>query len=189
MGLLRFSYRHVGDGFDPSLGFVPRRGINSYQAGCTYAPRPKGTFIRQMFHELFPSLTTDLDGRWESYRVFIAPVNWRLESGDRFELNVAPAGEQLPEPFEIADGVVIPPGAYHWMRYRVEVGTAAKRKLSGQASWWFGGFYTGTLDQIELEAVLDALAARHLPGRGRARHRAPGRGRLRPDRWSGPGCA
>jgi hypothetical protein len=79
-------------------------------------------------------------------------VNWRLESGDRFELNWAPAGERLTEPFGIADGVVIPPGAYHWNRYRVEVETAAKRKLSGQATWWFGGFYTGTLDQIEIQA-------------------------------------
>jgi len=147
-----FSYRRIGDGFDPSLGFVLRRGINSYVAGCTYAPRPKGTFIRQMFHEFFPTLTTDLHGRWESYRVFMAPVNWRLESGDRFELNVAPAGGRLTEPFEIVEGVVIPPGAYDWLRYRVEVGTAAKRKLSGQATWWFGGFYTGTLDQIEVEA-------------------------------------
>ena len=33
-------YRRIGDGFDPSLGFVPRRAINSYDAGCTYAPRP-----------------------------------------------------------------------------------------------------------------------------------------------------
>jgi hypothetical protein len=146
------TYRHVGDGFDPSLGFVPRRAINAYLAGCTFAPRPKGTFIRQMFHELYPSLVTDLGGRWESYRVFMAPVNWRLESGDRFELNWAPAGERLTEPFEIADGVVIPPGAHHWTRYRVEVETAAKRKLSGQATWWFGGFYTGRLDQIQLEA-------------------------------------
>ena len=145
-------YRHVGDGFDPSLGFVPRRGINSYEAGCSYAPRPKDSFIRQMFHEFYPSLTTDLDGSWESYRVFIAPVNWRLESGDRFELNVAPAGERLKEPFEIVERLVIPPGAYDWVRYRVEVETAAKRKLSSQATWWFGGFYTGTLHQIELSA-------------------------------------
>ncbi len=147
-----FIYRRVGDGFDPSLGFVPRRGINTYEGGCTYAPRPRGTFIRQMFHEFFPTLTTDLHERWESYRVFMAPVNWRLESGDRFELNIVPAGERLTEPFEIVPGVVIPPGAYNWLRYRAEVGTAAKRKLSGQATWWFGGFYNGTLDQIQVEA-------------------------------------
>jgi hypothetical protein len=147
------TYRRVGDGFDPSLGFVPRAAINSYSAGCTYAPRPKGSFIRQMFHEFYPTLTTDLDGRWESYRVFFAPLNWRLESGDRFEFNVNPTGERLVEPFEVAKGVVIPPGSYAWRQFRLELQTAAKRKLSGQATWWFGGFYTGSLDRLELEAA------------------------------------
>jgi Domain of unknown function (DUF5916) len=145
-------YRRIGDGFDPSLGFVPRLGINTYYAGCTYAPRPKGSFIRQMFHEFYPTLTTNLGGQWESYRVFMAPVNWRLESGDRFEFNVNPTGERLVAPFEIA-GVVIPPGSYHWRQFRLELQTAAKRKLSGQATWWFGGFYTGTLHQLQLEAA------------------------------------
>lgn len=145
-------YRRIGDGFDPSLGFVPRAGINTYLAGCTYAPRPKGTFIRQMFHELYPALTTDLGGRWASYEVFTAPVNWRLESGDRIELNVVPIGERLVEPFEVVSGVTIPIGEYHWARYRVEVESAAKRKLSGQASWWFGDFYDGTLHQFLVEA-------------------------------------
>ena len=143
----------MGDGFDPSLGFVPRRAINAYQAGCTWAPRPRGTFVRQMFHELYPSLTTSLDGQWESYSVFTAPVNWKLESGDRFDARTGPRpGDGLSEPFEIADGVVVPPGSYHWNRYRVEVGTAAKRKLAAQGAWWFGGFYGGTLDQLLLEA-------------------------------------
>ncbi len=148
-----FIYRRIGDGFDPSLGFVPRRGINSYSMGATYAPRPDNGLIRQMYYEFYPSLTTDLGGRWESYRVFTAPVNWRLESGDRLEFNIAPAGERLAEEFEIAEGVRIPQGTHDWLRYRLEVESAAKRKLSGQASWWFGGFYTGTLHQIELETA------------------------------------
>jgi len=147
-------YRRIGDGFDPSLGFVPRFGINTYSFNCTYAPRPKGTFIRQMFHEFIPLLTTDFDGRWESYRVFMAPINWRLESGDRFEFNVVPTGERLTEPFEIVSGISIPPGSYDWMRYRLEAGSAAKRRLSGQATWWFGGFYTGTLHQLRLDGAL-----------------------------------
>ena len=33
------------------------------------------------------------------------------------------------------------------MRYRVEVGTAQKRRLYAQLTWWFGGFYNGDLDQ------------------------------------------
>ena len=85
---------------------------------------------------------------WESYRIFLAPINWRLESGDRYEVNVVPTGERLVAPFEIADGVMIPPGSYHWNRYRLEAQLAAKRKFSGQFTWWFGEFYSGTLDEF-----------------------------------------
>ncbi len=148
---IAFVYIHVGDAFDPSLGFVPRKAMNSYRFGLTYAPRPKWPWLRQMFNELFISYITNLQGKWESYRVFTAPVNWRFESGDRVEANFVPTGENLPYDFAIADGVVIPAGAYHYLRYRLEAGFAAKRKLNGQLTWWFGSFYDGSLDTYELE--------------------------------------
>jgi len=144
------SYFRIGDAFQPSLGFVPRTGVQNVSLIGEYDPRPDFWHIRQMFNEFEVVAVTDLQGEWESYRVFLAPVNWRFESGDRVEANIRPTGEQLTEPFEIADGVVIPPGPYHWMRYRLEAGSAAKRKLSGQATWWFGGFYDGQLDQFLL---------------------------------------
>ena len=150
--------KRIGDGFDPSLGFVPRRGVQIATLDVNYQPRPtpshRGTARPADVPRVPAAATsTDLDGRWESYRVFTAPVNWRLESGDRFELNVVPAGERLAAPFAIADGVTIPAGTYHWNRYRVEAGTAPKRRLSGQATWWFGDFYTGTLDELSLTAA------------------------------------
>jgi|SRR6056297_1505686 len=33
----------------------------------------------------------------------------------------------------------------------MEAEFAAKRRVSGQASWWFGSFYDGTLNEFELE--------------------------------------
>jgi hypothetical protein len=96
------SYRYVGDGFDPSLGFVPRPAVKAYRLSITYAPRLHGTFIRQMFNEFMVDYFTNLKNERESYRVFMAPINWRLESGDRFEANFVPTGERLFAPFEIA---------------------------------------------------------------------------------------
>ncbi len=144
-------YKRIGDAFDPSLGFVPRKGVNMYRLVVDYMPRPEIKLIRQFFFESSYSLVTDLSNKWESYRVFTAPVHFRLESNDRFEFNLVPVGEQLTEPFEIADGVILQPGAYHWMRYRLELETASKRKINGEITWWFGSFYNGTLDQIELQ--------------------------------------
>lgn len=148
--------KRIGDGFDPSLGFVPRRGAQIFNLNINYQPRPKrpilGLRVRQMLNESLNTFVTDLDGQWESYRIFTAPVNWRLESGDRFEFNYVPTGERLVAPFEIANGVVIPAGTYGWTRWRLEAGLAAKRKISGQVSWWFGDFYTGHLDELTVTA-------------------------------------
>jgi hypothetical protein len=84
-------------------------------------------------------------------------VNWRFESGERFEFNIVPQGERLSQPFEIADGVVIPPGSYDFTRYRLEGDIASKRKINGRASWWFGPFYDGTLHQIELRLNINLV--------------------------------
>lgn len=145
---IQLTAKRIGRDFDPSIGFVPRRAVYLYNGQINNRTRiSKGPF-QQLLHEFMPTLATDLSGQWESYRVFIAPVNWRFRSGDRFEVNVNPTGERLVEPFEIAPGVVIPSGAYHWNRYRLEVGTAQKRRLYSQVTWWFGDFYNGDLDQI-----------------------------------------
>ena len=145
-------YKWLGDGFDPSLGFVSRPSVQILSMNAAFQPRPArpvlGLRVRQMFHEFEGTLVRDLAGAWESYRVFMAPINWRLESGDRFELNVVPVGERITAPLELTASDTIPPGTYRWNRYRAEVGFAAKRPLSGQLTWWFGDFYTGTLSEV-----------------------------------------
>ena len=152
------TYKRIGDAFDPSLGFVPRKAVQLWSGGINFRYRPSWPWMRTMFYELLPTVAFDLDGQWESYRVFTAPVNWRFESGERFEFNIAPEGERLGAPFEIADGVIIPAGSYNWVRYRFELDVASKRKVSGRASWWFGDFYDGTLDQVTLRMAIKPSA-------------------------------
>lgn len=146
---LSWSTLRIGDGFQPALGFVPRNGVYKHDLGITYQPRPHNGWLRQIFGEFETTLVTDLHNRWQSYEVFMAPINWRLESGDRVEFNIVPEGERFDVPFDL-NGVTIPPGAYQWLRYRLEAGTAAKRRFSAQATWRFGGFYSGKLDQFLL---------------------------------------
>ena len=144
-------YSRIGSQFDPSLGFVPRKGVHFMRVGTTYAPRPDWPWLRQMFNQFFVTYIRNIDGPWQSYSIFTAPINWRLESGDRVEANVRPVGENILQPFEIAEEVIIPEGEYHFMRYRLEAEFAAKRRLNGQATWWFGTFYDGRLDEMELQ--------------------------------------
>lgn len=145
------SFKRIGDGFDPSLGFVPRQGARLFRAGINYQPRPHRWGIRQMFFEQGYFLATDLAGAWQSYEVFLAPLNWQFESGDRIEANIIPQGERLADPFEVVDAVTITPGPYDFVRGRVQAEFAARRRVAGQLTWQFGGFFHGHLHQFELE--------------------------------------
>ena len=144
---LNVVYKRIGQDFDPSLAFVPRRAVRLFNAQTNNRTRLARGPLQQLTHQFQPFVATDLSGTWESYRALFAPVNWRFRSGERFELNANPTGERLAAPFEVARSVVIAPGSYRWWRYRVEVGTAQKRRFYTQLTWYFGGFYDGQLGQ------------------------------------------
>jgi hypothetical protein len=145
---MQITYKRIGRDFDPSLGFVPRRAVHLINGQANNRTRLSRGPLQQLFHQFQPFAALDLSGRWESYQLFIAPINWRFRSGDRVEFNANPTGERLVEPSPIG-GVPIPAGSYHWRRYRLEAGTAQKRRFSTQLTWWFGGFYDGGLDQVQ----------------------------------------
>jgi hypothetical protein len=133
------------------MGFAARKSFYNYSGKVDLMPRPENSFIRQYKFKISPSLYTDLEHQWESYGVQVDPLSVSLESGDEFGMDLQAQGEYLKQAFEIADGVVIEPGAYHWMRYSLEVSTASTRALNGKAEYKFGGFYGGKLDQLALQ--------------------------------------
>src|SRR6185436_14608985 len=103
-----------------------------YKLGSAYQPRPSpdGRFgwARQFFFENFDYLVTDLEGRTQSSRVFLAPLNAVTQSGDHFEANVISYYERLDDPFDIADGVTLLPGGYNYTRFRVQAEAASSRQ-------------------------------------------------------------
>jgi len=145
------SVNQFGIALEPLLGFLPRPGTRRTDAFCAYQPRPSknGPFrwIRQEFFENEYVRYTDPQGILESWEYFMAPINVRFETGDRFEFNWNPHGETLLAPFAIAPGVVIPPGSYQFTRYRLEAQTSSHRPLQFGNTTWFGSFFDGHLTQ------------------------------------------
>jgi Domain of unknown function (DUF5916) len=145
------SFKQFGDSLDPALGFLPRPGTRQYTSFVAYQPRPSGSlsaFVRQFFFEFNPALVTDLHDETQSFRTFLAPINFRSQAGDHYEANYAPQYERLTAPFEIAPGVVIPTGSYWFHRFRVQIESSDARPLSLGGTVWFGGFYDGHLTQL-----------------------------------------
>ena len=148
------SWKHIGDRFQPALGFVPRTGIRKTDLYIAFQPRPERWGIRQFFVEFEPTYITNLQNRVENWRIFTAPFNTRTESGEHLEWNYIPEFERLDAPFEIAPGIVVPAGSYQWTRFRTEANTATKRPWVVDAALWWGGFYGGTRRQLELGLTL-----------------------------------
>lgn len=149
----QINMNQYGEAFDPLLGFLPRPGTRQTDLGCAYKPRPskEGSFrwIRQVFFENEYSRVADAAGILESWEYFMAPINVRMETGDRFEFNWDPHGEILLAPFEISPGVIIPAGSYQFTRWRAEVQTSPHRPFQFGNTTWFGDFYNGHLVQQE----------------------------------------
>lgn len=158
------SSKRIGPEFDPSLGFVPRRGIWKHDTGIGLSPLLEGTPIRQAHFGASASYITDLEGTWESYSAALTPVNLDFESGEDVEARIFWAGDRPPEAFDLPDGVNVMPGTYHWRRYEVVLETASKRPLRGEVSWRFGSFYDGRLDEWRLGAAWDPLPILTLEG-------------------------
>jgi hypothetical protein len=149
----RANYAYYGEAFSPGLGFLARPNGQSFETGFSFQPRPRpggmGGLVRQFFFELELSYFWDLSGHLETREIFTAPLNLRTESGEHIEFNIMPNRDVLPYDFEVAEGVILPRGAYDFTRYRFEFNSAMHRPWTVDLSWRFGQFYSGHYDDVE----------------------------------------
>jgi hypothetical protein len=138
-------FKRIGDDFDPSLGFVPRHG-DIWVAALSNRTRLRRGPIQESTAGFRGVLHLDSAGALENYSVSVNPLNFRFRSGDRVQVSVTPTGEQLVDPFEVSDDVVIPRGSYDWWRRQITVSTAQKRRFQTSLSYEWGDFYDGDLD-------------------------------------------
>ncbi len=147
------TYSSYGDSLDPGVGFLPRPGVQMFNLGIEYMPRPEkgliGRLVRQFFFEFRPSFAWDLRGVLETRRIFTAPLNLRTESGEHIEFNIIPNYDVLPYDFEVSDGVLLPKGPYTFTDYRFQVESASHRPWIAELTWKFGEFYSGHYDDVE----------------------------------------
>jgi hypothetical protein len=142
------TFKEIGAGFWPALGFVRRTGIRKTNAKADFMPRPGRAGIRQLFFEGSVQYVSDLDGRTLDWVMGVSPLGLRTNSGDVFWLEWAPQFERLDEPFEIQRGIVIPAGDYRYDAWLAQVETAGRRRWVAALEARWGSFYDGDLMRI-----------------------------------------
>ncbi len=135
----------VGRAFNPEVGFLRRTDFTRSFASGRFSPRPRNLRAVRKF---------SFDGSIEYFENGAGQVESRQQTGqfsaefdnsDQLSAEANVNYDLLVVPFRPVPGTVIPAGGYHYNDARVSYSMGQQRRLSGNVSFQFGGYYSGTI--------------------------------------------
>jgi hypothetical protein len=145
---LQLEHLTVGGHFNPEIGFVRRQDFRRNFAELRFSPRPRGhAAIRKLTFQSSFDYITNTAGRLET-REAKGRFQTDFHSGDSVSTEYTQAFEFLPEPFDIAENVVLPVGGYSFADLSSSLTLGPQRPVSGTLNLDRGGFYNGTRTRV-----------------------------------------
>ncbi len=146
-------FTEVGEGFNPEVGFLSRRGYRKPEAFVLRRIRPQKLWGLQ---EIRPHVSYrgfwDDDDFQESGFLHV-DTHWEWKNGYEVHTGVNFTHEGVKEAFEIAEGVIVPPGSYSHEEVALVFFTNRGAPVSFTLRPTFGGFFGG--DRLAVSAGLD----------------------------------
>ena len=139
--------REIGEGFNPEVGFLPRRGYRYYQYHVMYKIRP--SWLREIRPHIsyytYNSRKSGIEtGFQESARLHV-DAHWEWPSGAQIHSGANLNTEGIYEPFQIrGTNLVVPVGTYRGWESQLVFNSNAAARLSMTSRINFGHFLNGT---------------------------------------------
>ena len=139
--------REIGEGFNPEVGFLPRRGYRYYQSHTMYKLRP--SWLREIRPHVswftYRSRKTGVEqGFEESSRLHI-DSHWEWPSGAQIHTGANLNTEGIYAPFQIrGTDVVVPVGTYSGWESQLVFNSNPAARFSATSRINFGSFLTGS---------------------------------------------
>lgn len=144
---------YIGPEFQHDVGYVRRSDIARSNGAAIWQPRPGVLNIRNLVFRNELIYLTDTHGRLMTReQIFQASSRWQTDDVIRF--NTTGTFDRLEQPFEIARGVVLPPGEYSYREQWIEGEIGGKRTASGRLRYTGGSFYSGNHRSVRVTPVL-----------------------------------
>lgn len=139
------TYREIGEDFNAEVGFVPRVGYRHYDASLLRYLRPDDWLgVREIRPHAHWTLYKDIvTGFTETQRVHL-DSHFEWNNGAFFSPAVNWVQEGLEEPFEVAPGIVVPPGTYGGWEAAWRFNTNESATLSFDGGVDIGAFLSGS---------------------------------------------
>lgn len=142
--------KHVGDDFNPGLGFVDRIGVRRLFTTVGIHPQPDLGPLVEINPRLDVDFFTNLDGDLET-RTLSPAVSFLLRDGSSFTVEVKDRFERLFTPLRLAGGTVAP-GTYEWTEASATYRVSGSHMVSGSFSVSHGDFFDGTRTAVGVSA-------------------------------------
>jgi hypothetical protein len=136
-------FREVGDGFDPGLGFIARRGIRHSYATVGAHPRPVWPGILELNPYVEMHYITNLASALET-REGALGLGILFNDGGQLISQVTDRLEVIEDAFLVAGEGEVPVGRYRFTEGSVTYTSNAARPLSGEMGVSGGEFFSGT---------------------------------------------
>ena len=162
------SFKQIGRGFRPALGFVSRAGIRSFNVDGGYTNLIRGKLVQSVFTGLDVERIEDVDGGLQSQALALRPIEMESSRRDTLKLYYMFNTEVLTTPFTIFSNVnkrvVIPAGRYPFNDYGFDFTTGQQRRVGVRLNVRKGEFYDG--DRLAVGSELSWKQSRHFAIRG-----------------------
>ena len=140
----------IGDAFNPEVGFVRRRDMARNLGRFRFSPRLLSVpSIRKLSWSGGIDYIENVRGQLET-RVGDVEFGIELENSDEYTVGYSQSYEFLPEPFEIAPGVILPVGGYDFGGTQATLRFGEQRRVTGRVRIEHGTFFSGDRTAIAL---------------------------------------
>jgi hypothetical protein len=146
-------HKVIEENYFPALGFASRTDFEATFAGLGYIWRPESHWVRRVQSQIGAEVVEAINGSDRSREVEIQLVEVENQAADRLTLTHIFTEDEFAEPFEIAEGVVIPAAAYTYDHACVSLYTGEQRVLATESSICDGGFYDGQIFVFETKTT------------------------------------
>ena len=136
-------YLNIDNDFNPTMGFVPRRGIRKSTGGFSVHPRLDKYSIREYAPYIRMDYILDQENS-PATKLISTGVNLIFLNGATLDFSRDGQFERLTKPFSIGGGVLIPRGDYSWQNWKASYTSDISRRVSGSLGGEYGDFYAGT---------------------------------------------
>ena len=134
----------VGANFNPEIGYVRRWDSLRHVVRARFSPRPSRIpSVRKFTYEAEVNFNENWTTGMLESRMQVLRFGAEFQTSDEINIDVEKNYEGFLRPFNIARGVIIPPGGYDLRTYRFAYTLGQQRRAAGKWMLEVGPFYDG----------------------------------------------